>query len=212
MINYIKILELLNKSKWWLVLLLFLSFVINLFSNEIKRVLDIRFFNEDVLVNSLDNDILIENSLYELMKDCKSDRAFIFRFHNGVTYYNGSHKSKMSCDYEVVEKGISAEGQRLQDIPTGLYANWLKRVIQYKMFVVDVKEIDDLRTRIALESQGIQGIAVAPYYRDGKVLALIGVDYVKQISEEEKIQYNKNYLNEIEWFKKRVNLIGDLLI
>jgi hypothetical protein len=212
MINYIKILELLNKSKWWLVLLLFLSFVINLFSNEIKRVLDIRFFNEDVLVNSLDNDILIENSLYELMKDCKSDRAFIFRFHNGVTYYNGSHKSKMSCDYEVVEKGISSEGQRLQDIPTGLYANWLKRVIQYKMFVVDVKEIDDLRTRIALESQGIQGIAVAPYYRDGKVLALIGVDYVKQISEEEKIQYNKNYLNEIEWFKKRVNLIGDLLI
>ena len=59
MINYIKILELLNKSKWWLVLLLFLSFVINLFSNEIKRVLDIRFFNKDVLVNSLDNDILI---------------------------------------------------------------------------------------------------------------------------------------------------------
>jgi hypothetical protein len=212
MINYIKILELLNKSKWWLVLLLFLSFVINLFSNEIKRVLDIRFFNKDVLVNSLDNDILIENSLYELMKDCKSDRAFIFRFHNGVTYYNGSHKSKMSCDYEVVEKGISSEGQRLQDIPTGLYANWLKRVIQYKMFVIDVKEIDDLRTRIALESQGIQGIAVAPYYRDGKVLALIGVDYVKQISEEEKIQYNKNYLNQIEWFKKRVNLIGDLLI
>lgn len=212
MINYIKILELLNKSKWWLVLLLFLSFVINLFSNEIKRVLDIRFFNKDVLVNSLDNDILIENSLYELMKDCKSDRAFIFRFHNGVTYYNGSHKSKMSCDYEVVEKGISSEGQRLQDIPTGLYANWLKRVIQYKMFVIDIKEIDDLRTRISLESQGIQGIAVAPYYRDGKVLALIGVDYVKQISEEDKIQYNKNYLNQIEWFKKRVNLIGDLLM
>lgn len=212
MINYIKILELLNKSKWWLILLLFLSFVINVFSNEIKRVLDMKFFNEDVVVNSLDNDILIENALYELMKDCKSDRAYIFRFHNGITYYTGSHKSKMSCDYEVVEKGISAEGQRLQDIPTGLYANWIKRVIQYKMFVIDVKDIEDLRTRTNLESQGIKGIAVVPYYRDGKVLALIGIDFVRQMTEEEKEKYNKNLFMEINFFKKRANLIGDLLI
>ena len=206
MINYIKILELLNKSKWWLILLLFLSFVINVFSNEIKRVLEIKVFNEDVVVNSLDNDILIENALYQLMKDCKSDRAYIFRFHNGITYYTGSHKSKMSCDYEVVEKGISSEGQRLQDIPTGLYANWLKRVIQYRMFVDDISEIEDLRTRNILEAQGIKGIAVVPYYRDGKILALVGIDFVKPINKNEK------YLIDVNFLKKQANLIGDLLI
>ena len=206
MLNYIKILELLNKSKWWLVLLLFLSFIINVFSNEIKRILEIKILNEDIVVNSLDNDILIENALYGLMKECKSDRAYIFRFHNGITYYTGSHKSKMSCDYEVVEKGISSEGQRLQDIPTGLYANWLKRVIQYKMFVVDINEVEDLRTRDILESQGIKGIAVVPYYRDGKILALVGVDFVKPIDKE------KTYFIDINLFKKKANLIGDLLI
>lgn len=146
------------------------------------------------------------------MKDCKSDRAYIFRFHNGVTYYTGSHKSKMSCDYEVVEKGISSEGQRLQDIPTGLYANWIKRVIQYKMFVIDIKDIEDLRTRTNLEAQGITGIAVVPYYRDGKILALIGVDFVRPMSKEAKEKYNNNYFMEINFFKKRANLIGDLLI
>jgi hypothetical protein len=206
MLNYIKILELLNKSKWWLVLLLFLSFIINIFSNEIKRILEIKILNEDIVVNSLDNDILIENALYGLMKECKSDRAYIFRFHNGITYYTGSHKSKMSCDYEVVEKGISSEGQRLQDIPTGLYANWLKRVIQYKMFVVDINEIEDLRTRDILESQGIKGIAVVPYYRGGKILALVGVDFVTTIDKE------KTYFIDINLFKKKANLIGDLLI
>ena len=206
MLNYIKILELLNKSKWWLVLLLFLSFIINVFSNEIKRILEIKILNEDIVVSSLDNDILIENALYGLMKECKSDRAYIFRFHNGITYYTGSHKSKMSCDYEVVEKGISSEGQRLQDIPTGLYANWLKRVIQYKMFVVDINEVEDLRTRDILESQGIKGIAVVPYYRDGKILALVGVDFVKPIDKE------KTYFIDINLFKKKANLIGDLLI
>ena len=212
MLNYIKILTLLNKSKWWLIVLLFLSFVISIFSSEIKRVLDIKLFNEDVVVNSLDNDILIENSLYELMKDCGSDRAYIFRFHNGITYYNGSHKSKMSCDYEVVEKGISSEAQRLQDIPTGLYANWIKRVIQYKMFFIDIKDIEDLRTRTNLEAQGVTGIAVVPYYRDGKVLALIGVDFVRPITSELKESYKKDYFMKINFFKKRANLIGDLLM
>ena len=212
MLNYIKILTLLNKSKWWLIVLLFLSFVISIFSSEIKRILDIKLFNEDVVVNSLDNDILIENSLYELMKDCESDRAYIFRFHNGITYYNGSHKSKMSCDYEVVEKGISSEAQRLQDIPTGLYANWIKRVIQYKMFFIDIKDIEDLRTRTNLEAQGVTGIAVVPYYRDGKVLALIGVDFVRPITSELKESYKKDYFMKINFFKKRANLIGDLLM
>ena len=212
MLNYIKILTLLNKSKWWLIVLLFLSFVISIFSYEIKRILDIKLFNEDVVVNSLDNDILIENSLYELMKDCESDRAYIFRFHNGITYYNGSHKSKMSCDYEVVEKGISSEAQRLQDIPTGLYANWIKRVIQYKMFFIDIKDIEDLRTRTNLEAQGVTGIAVVPYYRDGKVLALIGVDFVRPITSELKESYKKDYFMKINFFKKRANLIGDLLM
>ena len=212
MINYIEILKLLNKSRWWLILLLFLAFIINIFSVEIKRILDIKLFNEDVVVNSLDNDILIENALYELMKDCKSDRAYIFRFHNGVTYYNGSHKSKMSCDYEVVGKGISSEAQRLQDIPTGLYANWIKKVIQYKMFFIEIEDIEDLRTRNSLEAQGINGIAVVPYYRDGKVLALIGVDYVRPMGEEDKEKYNENQLMKINFFKKRANLIGDLLI
>ena len=187
-------------------MLLFLSFIINVFSNEIKRILETKILNEDIVVSSLDNDILIENALYGLMKECKSDRAYIFRFHNGITYYTGSHKSKMSCDYEVVENGISSEGQRLQDIPTGLYANWLKRVIQYKMFVVDINEVEDLRTRDILESQGIKGIAVVPYYRDGKILALVGVDFVKPIDKE------KTYFIDINLFKKKANLIGDLLI
>lgn len=212
MVNYIKILELLNKSKWWLILLLFLSFVISIFSNEIKRILDIKLFNEDVVINSLDNDILIENALYELMKDFNSDRAYIFRFHNGITYYNGSHKSKMSCDYEVVESGISSEAQRLQDLPTGLYANWIKRVIQNKMFFIEIKDIEDLRTRNSLEAQGINGIAVVPYYRDGKVLALIGIDFVKNIDEKTKLKYKENYFMQINFFKKRANAIGDLLI
>ena len=58
--------------------------------------------NEDVVFNRLEGDVMVQDALYELMHDTNSDRAYIFRFHNGITYYDGSHKAKMSCDYEVV--------------------------------------------------------------------------------------------------------------
>ena len=80
------------------------------------------------------------------------------------------------------------------------------------MFFIEIKDIEDLRTRNSLEAQGINGIAVVPYYRDGKVLALIGVDFVKPIDEQTKIKYKENYFMQINFFKKRANAIGDLLI
>lgn len=211
MINIIKLVEILNKTKWWLISLLFIFFIINTFSNEIKRFIDLKFSEKDIVVNSINDDILIEDALNDLMISSGADRAYIFRFHNGVTYYNGSHKSKMSCDYEVVSLGISKEAQRLQDIPTGLYVSWLKNVIEYKMFIFDIEEIEDVRTKITLRNQGVSGLKVAPYYRDGKIFALIGVDFVKEIPKEKKEYFYMNRQFEINKFKVKVKEIGDLL-
>ena len=199
---YIKIIEVLNKTKWWLVLLVFLVFLIETFKSEIKHFIDFKVMNKDVVFNRLEGDVLVQDGLYELMEESKADRAYIFRFHNGVTYYDGAHKSKMSCDFEVVREGISEEAQRLQDLPVGLYANWILNVVNNRMIYHDINKIQDSRVRILLKKQGIKGIAVLPYYRDGKILALIGVDYITQLNT---IPVSTNQL------KVKVNQIGDLL-
>lgn len=178
---------------------------------EIKRFIDVRILNEDVVLSTLDADISINNSLETLMNDSDADRAYIFRFHNGVKYYDGTHKSKMSCEYESTKKGISREAERLQDLPTALYADWILEVVNHKMYYYDISNIRGERVKQSLELQGIRGIAAAPYYRDGNLYAIIGVDYVRHITNEEVIDFYDNKDISIERFKSRVQDIGDLI-
>ena len=209
--KYEGLLNALNKTKWWILLLLFIIYVINSFKTEIKYVINYKLLGKDVIIERLDGDVLIEDALYDLMENAGADRAYIFRFHNGVNYYNGEHKSKMSCDFEVTRSGISSEAQRLQDIPVGLYANWIKDVINYKMIHPRVNEIKGARIRLELQRQGIEAIAVIPYYRGGKILALIGVDYVRPLDSVKLKNYLKDPKGNLERFKVVANEIGDLL-
>lgn len=209
--KYEGLLNALNKTKWWILLLLFNIYIINSFKTEIKYLINYKLLNKDVIIERLDGDVLIENALYDLMENAGADRAYIFRFHNGVNYYNGEHKSKMSCDFEVTRSGISSEAQRLQDIPVGLYANWIKDVINYKMIHPNVNEIKGARIRLELQRQGIEAIAVIPYYRGGKILAFIGVDYVSPLDSVKLKNYLKDPKGNLERFKAVANEIGDLL-
>ncbi len=49
----------------------------------------------------------------------------------------------------------------------------------------------------------VNSCAVLPYYRNGKILALIGVDFVRPLSKEAKEKYNNESFIEINLFKKR---------
>jgi hypothetical protein len=209
--KYRLLLDALNKTKWWILLLLFNIYIISSFKTEIKYLINYKLLYKDVIIERLDSDVLIENALYDLMESTNADRAYVFRFHNGVNYYNGEHKSKMSCDFEVTRVGISSEAQRLQDIPVGLYANWIKDVVNYKMIHPDVNEIQDVRTRLELQRQGINAIGVVPYYRKGKILALIGVDYVRPLDSIKFQRYLKDSKGSLERFKVSANEIGNLL-
>ena len=209
--KYEGLLNALNRTKWWILLLLFNIYIINSFKTEIKYIINYKLLGKDVIIERLDSDVLIEDALYNLMERAGADRAYIFRFHNGVNYYNGEHKSKMSCDFEVTRAGISSEAQRLQDIPVGLYANWIRDVINYKMIHPDVNQIKGARIRLELQRQGIEAIAVIPYYRNGKILALIGVDYVSPLDSVRLRNYLKDPKGHLERFKAVGNEIGDLL-
>jgi hypothetical protein len=210
-----KLIELLKEIKGlksYTLTLLFIIALLYIFNSTIIRAIDLTVFNKDVVSSSLKNDILINRSLKEFMENTDSDRAYIFRFHNGVTYYNGSHKSKMSCDYEVVARGVSREAEMLQDIPTALYADWIMDVVNHNMIVSDVNSIEDINVRSTLKAQEIKGIAVLPYYRHGNLFALIGVDYLKPSLEKDAELFERNRDSVIQSLKIKVNAIGNLLI
>ena len=198
--------------RWYTIIALFLGGVIYSFHTDIKRLIELKWSEKDVVMYSLENDLLIERALKTLLNETNSDRSYIFRFHNGVTYYNGTHKSKMSNDYEVVREGVTTQAEFLQDLPTSLYLNWIKNVINLEMFVTDIDTMEDLRVKYMLKQQGVEAIAVAPYYRDGKLFALIGVDYIRKQTALEVDNFMSNSQSEKKKFLKRAQEIGDLLL
>ena len=100
--SLLNLLKFLNKANISLLIFLLLAGFLYVYKGDIGFVIRHKVFQEDRIITALDNDILIQNALGKVLTRYNADRAYIFRFHNGVTYYNGTHKNKMSCDYEVV--------------------------------------------------------------------------------------------------------------
>ena len=210
--KYTSILKALKDLRWYTIILLFTLIILLSFRTEIERVIDLKWSNKDLVVSNLENDVTIDESLQDLLVAHKANRAWIIRFHNGVTYYNGTHKSKMSCDYEVVAEGVSSEAQSFQDVPTALYSRWIKDIVEMKMFFCYVKDMSDLRIKHLLNKQGVKAIAVSPYYRDGKLFALIGIDYTVATSKEDCVRFCGNKESIKMKFKVETDQIGELLL
>jgi hypothetical protein len=203
-INWLAILKVLNKANISLLIFLLFAGFMFIYKADIGFVIRHKVLQRDRIVTALDNDVHIANALQNILIEYKADRSYIFRFHNGVTYYNGTHKNKFSCDYEVVRKGTSRQATYLQDIPVTLFPTFIREVNAGRMSYEDIKDIDDLRVQETLAEQGIKGLVVVPYRRDGNLFAMIGVDY---INTTETI----STLNLLE-FKRKAKQIGNMLL
>ena len=219
--NISSIITALKGAKWYLIVASFLAFALYILKEPAERFLDKgtdRWF-EDV-PQRIDRDVIVNELLEDLMFMSGADRAYIFRFHNGQNYFDGSHKLRMSCEYEVVSMGIESQARNLKDIPTSLYPKFISEVIEGKMFYEDIELIEDLTTRVALKRQGIKSIAAAPYFdKQGNLIAIIGVDYVGRKADRELIlQRQSGFVS--EWssdeqklrFLNSVNSIGNSML
>ena len=203
-INWLALLKVLNKANISLLLFLLLAGFLFVYKADIGFAIRHKVLREDRIITALDNDILIQTALTKVLVRYKADRAYIFRFHNGVTYYNGTHKNKFSCDYEVVRKGTSRQATYLQDIPVTLFPTFIREVNANRMAYDDITDIEDLRVQETLAEQGIKGLIVLPYHRDGNLFAMVGVDYIstaKAVSTIDNLE-----------FKKIAKQIGDMLL
>lgn len=204
-----KLLNAIKEIKPYTITLMFIASILYVYRVDFSNALETKVFNKDVVMSSLSNDVAINKSLREFLNDTKSDRAYVFRFHNGIKYYNGTHKNKLSCDYEVVTEGTSREAKNLQDIPVTLYTDMIKTVVDDDFYYSNIDDMDDIVTKSEFRSQGVIGVKIAPYFRDGKLFAMIGVDYVKSVNDVDS--FDKDRSIHIKEFKKRTEQIGKLL-
>jgi len=219
--DFAKIIQALKGARWYLVLFLFLSFSLYLLKDSVGSFLD-KGTNKlfENVPSRIGRDVIVNELLNDVMYMSGADRAYIFRFHNGQNYFDGSHKLRMSCEYEVVSAGIEPQAKHLANLPTSLYPKFISEVIAGKMFYEDVDSIKDLTTKVTLKAQGIKSIAVAPFFdNNGNLVAMIGVDYVGRkmdlelILQRQKIPASEwNQEDQKQRFIDAVNSIGDTMI
>ena len=201
--NEIKyILEQLRKTKTIVIIILLVAFVLFYYNPLIKEVVTIKVKKPDEVKKDLNNNVLIQQMLNDLMLKYRADRAYIFKFHNGIQYFDGKHKNHQSLAFEVCGRGISSEKMELQNLPTSLYPLFLQEVMLNKMVYSDINDIRENATRISLKEQGIKSVIISPIFKDGYFVGYVGLDYVKECMPL-TIDYHE--------FKQNTNEIGRML-
>jgi hypothetical protein len=199
--NIKSILAELRKMKSIALILLFVGLVLYSYQPLISEVVKKEI--NDPVKEDINNNVLIQQMLNNLMLKYKADRGYIFQFHNTIKYYDGSHRNHQSMTFEVCSNGVSREAQYLQNLAVSLYPVFLQDVLLDRMNYNDIDEIKEEATKINLKSQGIKSIYITPYFKNGKFVAYIGIDFVKKANE---VEINK------QEFKSITNEIGNTLM
>ena len=123
-IEYIK-----GEQRVWVILLFFISFIAINFKDPISKWME----GFDPVAHQADISQQVNGHLEHLLEGTGASRAYIFQFHNGVTFYSGQHAQRFSCTYEVVRAGVSREADNLQNLQVSVYSWWVKATLEGDM-------------------------------------------------------------------------------
>ena len=173
-----EILVALEKMRPFAVLAAFVLVVLVLFKNDISRVIDVSVLGNNPVQTDVNNDVVIQERLKDAMNYVGSNRASVLRFHNGIKYYSGGHKNRMSVDFEVTEPGVALQAYTRQNMNVTLYPWFIREIMLERMDYVDIADMPTTRARIVLEQQGVKSIAAYPYYKDNVLVAVVIFEWV----------------------------------
>lgn len=123
----------------------------------------------------------VYTALQYIMEQMKADRGYVLEFHNGEIYFSGRGQQKFSCTYEIVEEGISPESFNSQNHRVSNYHNYVNEIVTNGYyFYPNIESINDQAFYQMISRKGIKSIYNVPIKTlDGKIIGILGVDYVK---------------------------------
>jgi len=187
-----KFLDYLKKEKrWWVIVMLFAVVLTYNFQDTIES-----YFQKDPIPVQVEASTGVNKELSEILNESEASRIYVFQFHNGITFYTGQHAQRFSCTYEMVNEGVSREAENLQNLQVSLFSWWINEVLSGRMTYYNIDDMSDYTSRITLEQQGIKSIICRPLIQKGKVVGILGVDFVG---------YNNDIVNDPEFVRNFEN-------
>ena len=157
--------------------------------------------------NDTERSANVYKALQYTMHTLEADRAYILEFHNGGHYYSGRGQQKFSCTHEIAAEGITRECIKSQEHRVSNYFDYVNELISSKDFKYeDITKVKDSSFLTLLNRSGVQSIYNVPIKTlDGKIIGILGVDFVK----EPMIQFTKQ---DTDFIKKQSRIIAGYLI
>jgi PAS domain S-box-containing protein len=119
-------------------------------------------------------DAAINLALSRIGRVLNADRSYIFEF--------SGNKQHMNNTFEWCNDGISPQITNLQDIPTEMLPQWIKKLEKLENIVISsVKDLPEewASERQILEPQHIQSLVVIPMQVENNLIGFVGLDSVK---------------------------------
>lgn len=135
----------------------------------------------------------IQKAVEYTLEKTGSDRAYIYEFHNGETFYSGTHQQKFSCTYEALNIGVSAESMKLQGLRVSTFNDYIKDVLGVTngahFQLNDIQDIKNPLIKNWMQERGIQSSFAFPIktLNDG-IVGMLCIDFTKRKSKLNKDQ------------------------
>jgi len=185
-----------QEKRWWVILMIFLMGLSYAFKDVISKQLE-----KDPIPTQVKASTTVNKQLSEVMVQSKASRVYVFQFHNGITFYTGQHAQRFSCTYEMVAEGISREAENLQNLQVSLFSWWINEVLSGRMTYYDIEDMADYTSRITLQQQGIRSIICRPLIHKGKVVGIVGMDFV---GSNDDIVNNPQFVRDFENMSSKI--------
>jgi len=165
----------------------------------------------------LKNEVLKNREIYSELVALRaltdSDRAYVFRFHNGMEFLPNNPAWKLSCTHEVVRHGVTYESPRLQGMLVSLIPDIIYPVITgqsnmpgiavkrcsdcpfekkclaegKRVIILSVNDMAGSYCRFHMESENNKTTIICGIAFGGTVYGIVGVDFCGVAIPEEKI-------------------------
>ena len=185
-----------QEKRWWVLVMIFLIGIVYTFQDVIVKQLE-----KDPIPTQVQASTNINKQLGEVMIESKASRVYVFQFHNGITFYTGQHAQRFSCTYEMVAEGISREAENLQNLQVSLFSWWINEVLSGRMTYYNIGDMADYTSRITLQQQGIKSIICRPLIHKGKVVGIVGMDFV---GNNDDIVNNPQFVRDFENMSSKI--------
>ena len=147
---------------------------------------NIQQFNTNLLFSAR-QDAEINNILNDLMSNSKANRAYVFRYHNGLAAISGVPFFFQSNTHEVISPGTPRVVQFEQRIPASINLAISNQFMQNRCAIVSKADEDkDSQNYWFYQNRGAKSLIRCPIFmNNGDLFGFVGVDYLERYDAHE---------------------------